>query len=290
MNVMKNRIDCAGFLFLVIACMLMNGCDMINPAEPVPSYIEVDSIGVFTDEATQGSSSSRLSDVWVTVDGTFLGGYELPARIPLLYEGEHTVQLRAGILLNGIEGTRVAYGVFDDYKTTVNFQPGGIQRIVPQVTYFSYTHFPLIEDFDHSSLFLDRAPDSDTGFIVINDANSFESNCGAVYLDNAHSFFKCQSVDSFSRPDGNAPVYIEINYKCNAEFTVGVKARTDLGGFDQELLIVRSSADWKKIYVNLTPVISQTFSADDWKIYLYAAKPGEQTTATLYFDNIKLVY
>src|SRR6266481_1051492 len=84
-------------------------CNIINPAEPIPSYLQVDNITLHTDLSTQGSSSSKISDVWVTVDGLVQGIYELPAKFPLLFDGSHRVQLKGGIILNGISDTRAPY-------------------------------------------------------------------------------------------------------------------------------------------------------------------------------------
>src|ERR1051325_6642847 len=96
-----------GFWFAVAAC------NIINPAETVPSYLKVDSIALHADPNTEGSSTSKFTDVWVTVDGLVQGAYEMPAKFPLLFSGKHRIQLRAGVLLNGISGTRAPYAVLN---------------------------------------------------------------------------------------------------------------------------------------------------------------------------------
>ncbi len=281
------------FLFLlIIALMMMCSCNIINPPETIPAYIEVDSFSVYTkSDGSQGSSSSNIADVWVTVDGNFLSGYQLGTKVPVLYNGTHDVTLRAGILLNGIDGTRVPYGVFQPFDTTINLIAGQIHKIIPRVTYYSYTHFPLIEDFDHSSFFFKADSTSDTTLTIVTDTNSIDHNSGGVFLDGNHPFFECTTIDSFNLPGGTVPTYIELNYKCNNEFTVGVSANTQLGPITAyDLLNIRSTDVWKKIYINLTPIVLQAQHAIDWRIYIKATKADGQTTASLYFDNIKLVY
>ena len=275
-------------LFLSLPCIaLINACNVINPAEDVPSYIQVDSVGVYTDETTQGSSSSKMADFWVTVDGQFLCGYPLGSKVPVLFNGNHTVSLRGGILLNGIENTRVPYAVFKTFDTLVNLVPGAVNHIVPRVTYFPATEFPLLESFDNNTIQF-TTPSNSAPMTV--EPGSFEGNGGLVVLNDDKPYFECTTIDSFDLPGGLAPTYVEINYKCDTEFLVGVKCLTTLGPLDFPLLNVRSSAEWNKIYVNLTPIASQTQHAQDWRIYFKASRQSGYSTNTLRFDNIKLVF
>jgi hypothetical protein len=81
-----------------------------------------------------------------------------------------------------------------------------------------------------------------------------------------------------------------MNYKTDTEFSVGVKANTALGPLDYPLLNVRSSAEWNKIYINLTSIASQAQHAEDWRIYIKASREPGFAVNMLRFDNIKLVY
>lgn len=273
---------------LIIPALLAFGsCNIINPAEDIPSYIRVDSIAVFTDEATQGSASSNISDFWVTVDGEFLSGYQLGTKVPVLYDGLHTVSLRAGILLNGIGGTRVPYAVFGTFDTLVDLKPGFIHNIVPRVTYSGSTTFLLNENFDNNSL-LFSTPVTSAPILV--EPNVYDGNCGKVVLNALTTSLECTTIDSFDLPGATIPTYLEIDYLCDTEFSVGVKASTSLGPLSYPLLSVRATSTWKKIYVNLTPITTQAQGARDWKIFITASLGLNEVSDTLRFDNIKLVY
>ncbi|CAN5599140.1 hypothetical protein BH11BAC1_BH11BAC1_25950 [soil metagenome] len=276
-------------LFLLITCseIVFSSCNLINPAEEIPAYIEVDSIGVYTDLLTQGSASSNIVDAWVTVDGEFLCGYNLGTKVPVLYNGIHTVTIRAGILLNGIEGTRVPYAVFSSFDTLIDLKPGVIHKLIPRVTYLSSTVFPLDENFNNTSLFFSTPV---TSAAITVETNGYEGDCGLVVMDAISTTFECTTTDSFDLPGGLKPTYIEIDYKCNTDFSVGVKANTTLGPLDFPVLGIRSTDTWKKIYVNLTSITSQATQATDWKIYIKSSLAPGATTDTLRFDNIKLVY
>ena len=50
------------------------------------------------------------------------------------------------------------------------------------------------------------------------------------------------------------------------------------------------SMQWKKIYIQLTEIISYSSNANYFKQYLKAQLPEGQTTADVYIDNIHIVY
>ncbi|MEO8086390.1 MAG: hypothetical protein ABI763_06205 [Bacteroidota bacterium] len=275
------------FSLLTGSVIVLSSCNVINPEEEIPAYIEVDSIGVFTYLQTQGSATSNIVDAWVTIDGAFLCGYNLGTKVPVLYNGMHTVTIRAGILLNGIEGTRVPYAVFTSFDTLIDLKPGAIHKFIPRVTYLSSTVFPLDEDFNSSSL-LFSTPVSSAAITV--ETGGIDGDNGLVVMDAINTSFECTTTDSFDLPGGLKPTYIEIDYKCNTDFSVGVKANTTLGPLDFPVLGIRSTDTWKKIYVNLTSITSQATQARDWKIYIKSSLAPGATTDTLRFDNIKLVY
>ena len=104
----------------------VSSCNIINPAEPVPAYLHVDSFSVKTDPLTQGSSSHRIVDAWVFVDGNIVGAFEMPVNVPVLSAGMHKVTVRPGILVNGIAATRSIYPFYSGYDTVMNLESAKI--------------------------------------------------------------------------------------------------------------------------------------------------------------------
>jgi hypothetical protein len=277
------------FLPFAFACFLQAlSCNIINPAEPIPAYVHIDSFSVFTDAATQGSNSSNITDAWVYVDGTIIGAFQLPATIPVLQSGSHTLTIHPGILIDGIASTRTSYPYYTAFDTIVNFESRQTIHAFPKVTYIPSANLTHIEDFDHL-LNLKVTANSDTTITAVQDANSLEGKSGAVFLDDAHSYFECAWKDSFLLPLGK-PVYVELNYKTTDEFTVGITAYTSSGIYTEDIVVFRASTAWKKQYINLQPVIENSISATGYKIYIKASKNASFSTASLYFDNIKIVY
>ncbi len=278
-------------LIPVTACSLVAfSCNIINPAEPVPAYVHIDSISLTTDEPTQGTSSSKIVDAWVSVDGTTMGIFELPSTFPVLTAGTHILTIRPGILINGIAATRTAYPFYHSYDTTVNFESGKTIVAVPAVTYTSSTRFVQKEDFDQPGgvITFMKSPGSDTSFVIDTlSADSFEGNSGAVYLDGSHDFFIASSIDSFYLSLGSYS-FVELNYRGGNEFTVGLITYTISGSYNTDIVAFKSTDTWKKEYVNLTPFIT-SITAFAYKIYIKAAKSATLTNSSIYFDNIKVV-
>ena len=92
-----------------LLCLIYySSCSVLNQEEPVPSYVNIESIKLKT-TPNQGSASHKITDVWVFNDTEFLGMFPLPAKIPLLLYGEQNLTLQAGIKENGIGSTQKNY-------------------------------------------------------------------------------------------------------------------------------------------------------------------------------------
>jgi hypothetical protein len=270
---------------------LFSGCEAINPAEPIPGYVQVDSIQFETNYVVQGSSKHRFSDAWVYVDNDYLGSFEMPFTIPVLKEGTHKISIRAGIIENGVSSTRSAYSKLVTYDTTVVLQPNVTTPIIPRVTYFTNAIFVGMEDFDDGGISL-VSTDPDNAQLQLTaqgDTNVFEGASGKVILDSNKPFFEVASDLGFILPTTVNP-YIELNYKGDAEFTIGVIVNTSGGIFQNPLLNVRATDIWKKIFVNIRDLNGGIPNALAYKIFIRSNLPTGYSSAELYFDNLKVVY
>jgi hypothetical protein len=279
----------SSFPFWLLSAILFSGtsCNIINPSEPVPAYVQIDSVLFAADSVSQGSSSTHIIDAWADVDGTLNGTYELPSTFPVLTTGTHRLTIRPGILIDGIASARTDYPFYAAYDTTVNFQPGQILHIVPSSKYYTNVHIDL-EDFDRAGTNLVKYPGSDTTITPVHDQHSFEGKSGVVYLDQTHQFFECAWKDSVELPL-NSPSYMELNYMCTNEFVVGLLIYTPGYLLSGDIVTFRASETWKKVYVNLSGLVTSYPNAAGFKIFIKATKSTELTNAVLYFDNIKVL-
>lgn len=276
-------------LFIIITVV---GCKVFDPAEELPSYIKINAINLTTDYATQGTTSNSITDAWVFVDEKFIGAYELPATFPLLYEGTHTLRITGGIQVNNVPSVRSQYPFYASYETTLNLEKTKVSEINPVVTYTPKSNIIWKEDFEQAGISIVKSGNSDTSMQAII-GNAFEgAKCGAVYLNDNYIHFEGLTSVAYSFPTGGAAIYLEMNYKSDIQFSVGVYAYDAQGSGLQQLPshIVETSSEWKKIYIEIGTAVSSVSNAIAYKIYFDALKTTSGGSNSIFIDNIKVVY
>lgn len=278
------------FIITVIFCLFV-GCNVINPAEGIPSYIHIDKIDVTT-TSDQGSNSSKITDAWVYVDDQLIGAFELPATFPLLWSGKHTVSIRPGIKVNGISAARAIYPFYTNYTAIVNLVPDSVITINPTLTYNSYTVFEWKESFEDGGVSLEKTLFSDTTLDKTSDPlKVFEGDySGVVHLDAAHPYFQCKTINNFVLPTGDAPVFLEMNYKTNNLVKIGLIGNSSSQIQMQDVLYLNRTDTWKKIYINLKNAVNTATGALDFNVNIEIQKESDVANPEILFDNFKLVH
>ncbi len=266
-------------------------CNLIEPVQPIPGYIEIDSISLSTDYLTQGSASKRITDAWVYVDDELAGVYELPTSFPILKTGAHKVSVRGGIMVDGIAATRSAYPFYKFYETSLTIDEKKDVKINPMVQYFPGITFEWIEDFEDPGFTIDSINGSSVS-MKRSGTEVFEGNAsGEVDLDAGHTAFYGQSYNQWVLPRGGTQVFLELNYKSNNTFRTGIIAYTTTGDqVDTVLNINPTAGEWKKIYINITDAVSTYTNTINNRIFFAMEKAEGLDTAKLYIDNIKLIH
>ena len=279
-------------LFFVIIALALSSCKVFSPDEIVPSYIYVNEIMVKTTSA-QGSSSSNIIDAWVYVDGNYIGTWELPSKIPIHASGNYNLQIFAGIKKSGLTALRVTNPFMNSFDTTMNSIPNKLDSLSPKVTYESANFW--IEDFEDPGIKFTKASYSDTTLeITINPAEVFEGNgTGKIKLTNSQLLFEgFTSEPSFnSFPKGGKPVYLEMDFKSNEVITIGIYHNNFSTALVKEeyFNLNPSGGEWKKIYLDLTDVVSLQTRASEFEIYLQVKKKFS-SEPEVFVDNIKVIF
>lgn len=273
---------------LFLSTFLFNGsCNLINPPEQIPSYIQLDSPSVTITAGLQGTSNQKITDGWVYVDGTFQGAYEMPVTFPLLKQGTKNILISPGIIENGVSATRVQYPFFYTDTFSVNLEPKKTYSFHPQFKYRSNTLFLMNEDFESGNNFIKL--NGDTTFVRVNDANVLEGSfSGFMGLSDSMVFGECISSQVYDFPTDGSPVYIEMNYKCDHEFRVGVIAHTTGADVKFYQWNITAHADWNKIYLHLNDLL-QSLGTVNFNIVIEMIKSDSEPEARLWVDNIKLL-
>ena len=274
--------------YFVVICALFVLLGSCSRKGDVPAYIHIDHIDLTTDAVTQGSNSARITDAWVYVDGQLIGTFELPATFPVLAEGTHEIKIRGGIKQSGISSSRVQYPFYKFYSTSVNLIPGNVTNVQPVVSYFPATTFSWLEDFESPGTTINPGPFVTDTMIVQQNAVVFEgSKSGAVILDNGKAIFYASSATGYSLPQGEQSSWLELDYKTNNAFTVGVL--TNHASFESFPTITLYPTDtWNKIYIDLSAEVSA--HNGPYYIFFSMVKTSGVSIPQLYIDNIKLVH
>jgi hypothetical protein len=282
---------------IVVALLAMQGCRKFDGDQTVPAYLRIDTIFKQTNYTTYGSTTHNITDAWVYVNDKFIGTFELPATFPVLAKGTNTLEIRPGIKLNGIAATRVYYPFYQPIVIPgFNFVEDSIRSIAPTTHYYETTKMPWIEDFEQVSITLERTQRSDTTINKTEPVNSQEALLsdnsafsGVVHLKGDVTRFELATAEYFTLPGQGSPVFLELDYKCDRPFGVGMFVEEFSTITAVPLLIVNSISRWNKIYINLGPNISRFGNTARFKVYVDGTL-GEHEEARFFFDNIKLVH
>lgn len=287
---------------IILSLLGLVSCEKFEGNQTVPAYLTIDTIGLKVEAGIQGSASANITDAWVYVDDQLIGAFELPATIPLLVTGQHKVFIRPGIILNGMLSLRTYYPFYNPITKTLKFAPDSVTRMPQQsvngksavyTTYTEKTYITWAENFDDQSLTIDTTSDSNVAFELTNsgDTNTFEGAfSGKIRLTSDTDVFEAVTTENYALPQLAAPVFLEINYKGTNSFTIGVFANTTEQVVQQPVVDIYPKANWNKIYVNLTSIVSSFTTAKKFSIFIGATKDADVSTGEIYIDNMKLVY
>ncbi len=280
-----------------------------NEEATVPAYIVIDQIDLVTNFVNEGTSNHKITTAWVFANGEAVGAFELPCKVPaILKEGKNNLRIIPGINLNGKASSRAIYEAYEELNIEVNYQKSNSKNAdtlfldsADLVTsYVSNFNVYILEDFDNAGLSLEKTNRSDTTiFKVKNDTLTFKNpqnlneDNGDAGLLVAHSGAKraeIAAVDGLQLPFGGSNVFLEMNYKCNAPFAIGVISNNS-GSVNQQITyIVNAKEYWNKLYINLVTEISANPNAKDYKVYFSLIHNSSLDTSKVYLDNLKLVY
>ena len=279
--------------------LLLLSCRKDQYEIDVPSYIQIDSFLV-SDECYESQpnrlvvNNHKAKDVWIYVDGVLQGAYEIPVRFPVNTTGSHEIEVRPGIIKNGISSTRAIYPFYEFYKTTVNLGADETTNITPCLAYLNEgqalgeLEVAWSEDFE-SIIDLDYNIQTDTVVEPVSGDDVIQGNfAGGVFLTSKHDFFEMISPTLTDLPTNGTPIYLELNYRTNHDFFVGLY----LSDFSEQINLYgfRANDSWNKVYIDLSEPIRFNGNSTNFNIFLGFQKDPDIENVRLFLDNIKLLH
>lgn len=284
-------------------------CDTRSIEEP--AYLHIDSLALLADPISNyGNTSSKITTVWIEVDGVNLGAHHLPVTLPVLIESEGPAEvvLYPGININGISSFRGIYPFYTDYRKTVTLQRGKTVVLPvgedPRVLEYDFMGFggnlivENLENFENVGQRMIASTQSDTSWILtstselkfpppVGETNNFS---GMAILDSGVSRFEAYSMDRYNLPKQGANVYVELDYRNSVPFSVGVIAYRPGQILQMPTATLNPSSEWNHAYVNLVTEVSGVSDATDYRIFIGAIKDATGKMDTVLVDNLRLVY
>ncbi len=279
------------YLILFVIAAFFSGCNWINPSEETPSYVRIESFD-FAASSGEGTSLQNITDAWIYIDGEKVGAFVLPCNVPLLHSGTSEIQVYPGIKLDGISGTRAIYPFMRPWSATVNLTPDSEIVLEPASSYYADLVFEVIEDFESGGIVFGETSYSDTNiYRTTEPAEIFEGGAsGKIVIDSERPLMDIRSNSAFVLPKLGQYNFIELHFKTDVEVQVGLIANEGTQSIYNPVVVLNETSTWKKIYINLTPLVTREYDASSFYIFLRAYLPDDATQATVYLDNIKLIH
>jgi len=290
-------------LVLILFSFSVISCDDFDSDQTNPSFVYVKGFKLvenpnITQSSIDGFQTEAITDAWVYVDNEYIGTYVLPCNIPILKEGNHKIDIRPGIKLNGIALTRTEYPFYTYYSETQSLVAGNTITIdTIDIMYVEqYTIFALSELFERPYLaFTTDGVGQDTNKLVKcnnQDTVKWGDYCGAMYLNSDQSSYRIISDSIFC--NNYSSLILEIDYWCNIPFEIGISGKPSSAAATQYIsAMVLNSNDtkgWQKVYVVLGKVWSQLSYPNDFRIYFTPQKKDGITNGWVFIDNVKIIH
>lgn len=280
------------FYLLAIALLFFIRCDVED--EPVPAYVHVKPITVFTNSGSQGTSTDpQLKDVWVTLEQEgFLGAYELPATFPLLANGPTKIFLDAGIKVNGIKNTPDIYPFLARYEITTDLVPSETDTIQAVVQYDPRVQFAYLEDFDGGNT-LNVTFDSVANIVSTSSSGAFEGKSASFTLNTSTTRFEVSTSPRLELPKEGRTVFLEMHYKNEGLLEVGLVGYRSSSTSPNKIYFfaLNPRDDWNKVYVDLTAeLINSAPDIVEFQLLFGAQLPDGASSSSYFIDNLKILH
>ena len=252
----------------------------------IPTYVKINSIELGY------NTSSYITDAWVYINGQLQGVYELPAKFPILEKGNTNIKVYAGIKNNGIASDRVIYPFYSADTINKVLTINSTTEIEPPVN-IKENIDGKFEDFDNGYSFnsdtrfqkLANGPYGDYGSLSLN----LLSDADSIFITEIN--YKDFPLSFDNVPQQGSPTYMELDYKNNTSFLVGMYINIpNSPTIEKALLWINPKEDWNKIYIDLTQTVSEAIGAETFSIFIKMQRDSNLVQNKLDFDNIRIIH
>ena len=259
------------------------------------SYVTIESFNYNTNNNetipfSNDFESINISDCWVTFNGQFIGAYEMPSNIPVHMSGNINARISPGIKVNGISSNRIIYPFYKEYEISTEINLDQNIELYPITEYRDNVDLDDLTggDFEIGNILI-ATEFSDT-IPITQTENVFQGNKScAIYLDTTNQYFLIKNIEPLTFQNYIDDIFLELDFKSSIPFRVGLILNNDVST-RQEHMIIYESNDWKKLYLDLSPIIGLGGNLNTYNVYFEANLPDEISSGFVYLDNLKIVH
>jgi len=281
--------------FSVVAAVLyvMAGCNIINPSEPTPTYVHIDSFAWNTAAERHGLSiSHNITNVFVYYNDNPIGNFDLPCTFPVITQGDSgTLTVFPGVVLNGQNNFLAKYPFYQSYDLGLKTQPGKVVNVHPITAFNVYMSDTIISNFN-TIVGFGLASGTTPIAQHVDVANSSDGTpFGQISLRTATN--DTASEDS-SRIQFPIPItsqsIIEFEYKNTKPFYMGLQSNV-LGviSYKSYLVGLQPSDHWQKFYMTAGDFASQ-FTGSTYTLFIKTSLDPGDTAGQVQIDNIQYLH
>jgi len=275
-------------IIYILLILIIVSCED-ETTEGIPAYIKIDTINLIdSTDYNNNPTTNNITDAWVRINGVDKGIYELPANFPVLNHGNVDIKIYAGIKDNGIAAQRVNYPFYNSYSENIILKKDSITTIYPVVSVKNniggqFDDFDNSYSFNYDSCCFQRSP------------NGINGNYGSITLTDStlstEIKYQDQSLSFDDVPQQGSPTYLELDYKNNTRFLIGVYINfINSPTVEKGLIWVTPKEDWHKIYVNLTETLTEAVGAEDFTLFIRLSRDYTLEENKVDFDNIRIIH
>ncbi len=290
MNIFTTQKLIIRILFILVLgfnVVLVGGCKKYAAATPA-FFIKSSNVSVVTTTSIQGTSSNKITELYLYVNGKFQGAYPTGNLMPIASNNQNVnIDIFAGIKNNGFKSTHITWLFYDKIEIDTIVESGVIVDRPLAFKYNPNVKFAWIEGFENTTgTSLIKSGVSSVNFLSVTSPESFEGKSIKMELTQNQTIAQIESVNSFSLPTGSSNVYLELDYKCFQEFTIGLIANNT----EKQVITLNPNTNWNKIYINLADILNTAPTAATHKLYFKMKKINDSDDSRFYLDNIKVVH
>lgn len=277
---------------VIILAASFAGCNIINPSEATPTYVQIDSFSFKqTDPNKTGSISHKITAVWVYFDNDAIGVFELPCRFPIITDKRGVVSVSPGVTYGGIKDEHSQYPFYTFDSMTIDPAPGQVHVFDAETRYINDFTLAYVEDFEIGNGFerADVNKTEDTSLVRTAATGQVYEGAGSgyIYIDQSHPSSAVVNNTPFRVSSGRA--FLEINYKCSVDFMIGLRGTfaNDVQ-VEQDFHGIRPNGNWNKLYIDIEPYVA-SLGAARYQVRISTELPDGQQNGYVLIDNIKVV-